>query len=145
MVASQTRNRKRKSVPTGSLEVLFTSHSIKGIVLFLIIAFNILVLKNSFLLALPESRFTGDAQIDAIFYGIAIAILMVIILFHEKNWNNMFCPGAITLYLNTTVLILYLRWFDWALGHWWTLWALSGTLILLPVMGLFIVVIMLKS
>jgi hypothetical protein len=128
---------------TGFAEV-FTSSAIKGLVLILIVAFNVVVLKNSFLQAIPESKFSGDAQVDATLYGLAISVLMVIILFHEEQWHNAFCPGAITLYLDAVILVLYTKWFDWIIGGWWSLWLMSGLMILTPVMGLFIMVIMLK-
>ena len=124
---------------------VFTSSAIKGFVLVLIVAFNVVVLKNSFLLAAPKTGFSGDAQLDALLYGIAISILMVIVLFHEEQWNDAFCPGAITLYLDAFILILYTNWFGWILGSWWTLWLMSGLMTLMPVIGLFIMVIMLKK
>ena len=78
-------------------------------------------------------------------YGFAISVLMIIILFHEEDWNKAFCPGAVTLYVNTLVLVLYMKWLDFVLGVWLAQWLLSGLLILMPVMGMFIVVVMLKT
>lgn len=145
MATTQTRSRRKKAQTSGTLEVFFTSNALKGLVLFSLLSFNTLVLKNSFLLVMPEGRLSGNAQIDATLYGIAIAVLMVIILFHEQNWANTFCPGAITLYINLAILVFYLKWLEWLMGAWWSLWALSGLLIILPVMGLFVMVAMLKS
>ncbi len=151
MVTSQKRTRKKtsSSKASSSSEVahfsdVFTSSAMKGLVLLLIVAFNVVVLKNSFLLAVPQSSFSGDAKIDALLYGLAISVLMVIVLFHEEQWHNAFCPGAITLYLDTLILILYTKWFDWLIGGWLSLWLMSGLMILMPVMGMFIMVIMLK-
>lgn len=127
------------------LSDVFTSSAIKGLVLLLIVAFNVVVLKNCFLLAVPESTFSGDIQIDATLYGLAISVLMVIVLFHEEQWDNAFCPGAITLYLDALILVLYTKWFEWVIGSWWSLWFMSGLMILMPVVGLFIMVIMLKK
>lgn len=124
---------------------VFTSTAMKGLVLLLIMAFNVVVLKNSFLLAVPKSGFSGNAELDALLYGIAISVLMVIVLFHEERWHNAFCPGAITLYLDAVILILYTKWFEWLIGGWWSLWIMSGLMILMPVMGLFIMVVMLKK
>lgn len=138
-----TTTKKAQDTKTGLSEV-FTSSAIKGVVLLMIVAFNVIVLKNSFLIAAPSHGFSGDVQIDAVLYGIAISVLMVIVLFHEEQWHNAFCPGAITLYLDTLILVLYTKWFEWLIGGWWTLWLMSGLMILMPVMGLFIMVIMLK-
>jgi hypothetical protein len=102
-------------------------------------------LKNSFVLAAPARGFSGSLQTDGILYGIAISILMVIILFHEEHWENVFCPGAITLYINALILMLYTKWFDGLIGNWWSVWVMSGLLILMPVLGLFIMVTMLKA
>ncbi|MCS7027735.1 MAG: hypothetical protein NZ519_03125 [Bacteroidia bacterium] len=124
---------------------LFTSPALKGMVLLLIIVFNVMVLRNSFLLVAPAIVFSGDIQLDALLYGIAISTMMVIVLFQEENWENLFCPGAITLYLDTLILILYMKWVDWLIGSWWTLWLMGGLLILMPVMSLFILVLMLKN
>lgn len=124
---------------------VFTSNTMKGVVLMLIVAFNVVVLKNSFLLTAPKSGFSGDIQLDALLYGIGISTLMVIVLFHEERWEDAFCPGAITLYLDALILVLYTNWFGWLLGSWWTLWVMSGLMVLLPVVGLFIMVIMLKK
>ncbi len=132
------------STGTGLSDV-FTSSAIKGLVLLLIVAFNVVVLKNCFLLAVPNSNFSGDIQIDATLYGLAISVLMVIVLFHEEQWENAFCPGAITLYLDALILVLYTKWFEWVIGGWWSLWFMSGLMILMPVVGLFIMVIMLKK
>lgn len=124
---------------------VFTSNTMKGIVLMMIVAFNVVVLKNSFLLTAPKSGFSGDIQLDALLYGIGISTLMVIVLFHEERWEDALCPGAITLYLDALILVLYTNWFGWLLGSWWTLWVMSGLMISLPVVGLFIMVVMLKK
>lgn len=124
---------------------VFTSNTMKGIVLMLIVAFNVVVLKNSFLLTAPKSGFSGDIQLDALLYGIGISVLMVIVLFHEERWEDALCPGAMALYIDAFILILYTNWFGWILGSWWTLWIMSGLMILLPVVGLFIMVVMLKK
>ena len=128
-----------------SFTEVFTSNTMKGLVLLLIVAFNVVVLKNSFLLAAPKSGFSGDIQLDALLYGICISVLMVIVLFHEERWEDALCPGAITLYLDALILILYTNWFGWLLGGWWTIWLMSGLMIMLPVVGLFIMVVMLKK
>lgn len=128
-----------------NLADLFTSPALKGMVLLLLIVFNVMVLRNSFLLVAPSVAFLGDAQLDGLLYGIAISTIMVIVLFQEERWENVFCPGAITLYLDAFILILYMKWIDWLIGSWWTLWLMSGLLILMPVMGLFILVLMLKN
>jgi hypothetical protein len=141
---AKTMSAKKELTGAGFSDV-FTSSAMKGLVLLMIVAFNIVVLKNSFLLAAPASGFSGDVQLDALLYGFAISVLMVIVLFHEERWQNIFCPGAITLYLDAIVLILYTRWFEWLIGGWWSLWIMSGLMILLPVMGLFIMVVMLKN
>lgn len=151
MVSSQKRTTRKKSSgkvstsATADLSDVFTSSAIKGLVLILIVAFNVIVLKNSFLMAVPGSSLSGDLQVDALLYGLAISVLMVIVLFHEEKWHNAFCPGAIALYLDASILVLYTRWFEWLIGNWWTLWLMSGLMILMPVMGLFIMVIMLKK
>jgi hypothetical protein len=134
----------KKEPSSAGFADVFTSSAMKGLVLMLIVAFNVVVLKNSFLLAAPSNGFSGDAQLDALLYGLAISVLMVIVLFHEERWESAFCPGAITLYLDALILILYTRWFEWLIGGWWTLWLMSGLMISLPVMGLFIMVVMLK-
>jgi hypothetical protein len=138
---------KKKSTPTATIDMadVFTSGATKSIVLLLIISFNVVVLRNSFLLSAPPMGFSGDIKIDALLYGLAISVLMVIILFHEDQWKNAFCPGAITLYADTLILILYMKWFEFILGKWLSMWLLSGLLIAMPVMGLFIMVIMLKK
>lgn len=149
MVTAQKRTTKKrgaKGINTSSdLSDVFTSSAIKGLVLILIVAFNVTVLKNSFLMTVPDSSLSGDVQIDGLLYGLAISVLMVIVLFHEEKWHNAFCPGAITLYLDASILVLYTKWFEWLIGSWWTLWIMSGLMILMPVMGLFIMVIMLKK
>lgn len=153
MVTTQKRTRKKtpsapittKNQGSAGFTDVFTSSAMKGLVLLLIVAFNVVVLKNSFLLAVPTSSFSGDIQVDGILYGLAISVLMVIVLFHEEQWHNAFCPGAITLYLDTIILVLYTKWFDWLIGGWMSLWLMSGLMILMPVMGLFIMVIMLKK
>lgn len=150
MVTTQKRTRKKTTskaatVTTAPLSDVFTSSAIKGLVLMLIVAFNVIVLKNSFIMAVPESGFSGDTQLDAVLYGIAISVLMVIVLFHEEQWHNAFCPGAITLYLDASIMVLYTKWFEWLIGSWWSMWLMSGLMILMPVMGLFIMVIMLKK
>jgi hypothetical protein len=38
-----------------------------------------------------------------------------------------------------------MKWFDFVLGEWFAKWLLRGLLILMPVMGMFIVVVMLKA
>lgn len=138
---------KKKSTPIATIDMadVFTSGATKSIVLLLIISFNVVVLRNSFLLSAPPMGFSGDIKIDALLYGLAISVLMVIILFHEDQWKNAFCPGAITLYADTLILILYMKWFEFILGKWLSMWLLSGLLIAMPVMGLFIMVIMLKK
>lgn len=138
-----TTNKKRSSLDSGFAEV-FTSSALKGLVLMLIVAFNVIVLKNSFLLAVPAGAFSGDAQLDALLYGMAISVLMVIVLFHEEKWQNPFCAGAVTLYLDALILVLYMRWFEFLIGGWGTIWLMSGIMTLLPVVGLFIMVLMLK-
>lgn len=155
MVTSQKRTkststRKKSkasanSVPTASMSDVFTSGAVKGLVLVLILAFNAIILKNSFLMAVPHGSFSGNSQIDGLLYGLAISVLMAIVLFHEEKWHNAFCPGAITLYLDTSILVLYTKWFEWLIGSWWTLWLMNGLMIIMPVMGLFIMVIMLKK
>lgn len=153
MVTSQKRTKstskrgkaKASSTPTASMSDVFTSGAIKGVVLVLILAFNAVILKNSFLMAVPHSSFSGNSQIDGLLYGLAISVLMAIVLFHEERWHNAFCPGAITLYLDTSILVLYTKWFEWLIGTWWTLWLMNGLMIIMPVMGLFIMVIMLKK
>ena len=149
VTTTQKRTRKKptenKAANAAGVSDVFTSSGIKGLVLMLIVAFNVVVLKNSFLLSVPESGFSGDVQLDALLYGIAISVLMVIVLFHEEEWNNLFCPGAVTLYLDTFILILYTKWFEWLIGTWWSLWLMSGLMIMMPVMGLFIMVVMLKK
>ncbi len=138
-----TTNKKRSSIDSSFAEV-FTSSALKGLVLLLIVAFNVIVLKNSFLLAVPAGSFSGDAQLDALLYGMAISVLMVIVLFHEEKWQNPFCAGAVTLYLDALILVLYMRWFEFLIGGWGTIWLMSGIMTLLPVVGLFIMVLMLK-
>ena len=83
---------------------VFTSNTMKGIVLMLIVAFNVVVLKNSFLLTAPKSGFSGDIQLDALLYGIGISVLMVIVLFHEERWEDALCPGAMALYIDAFIL-----------------------------------------
>lgn len=141
----RTRKKTTKTSTNPGLSDVFTSSAMKGLVLLLILAFNVVVLKNSFLLAAPSSGFSGDVNIDATLYGIAISVLMMIVLFHEEDWDNIFCPGAITLYLDAAILILYTKWFEWLIGGWWSMWLMSGLMIIMPVMGLFIMVIMLKK
>lgn len=138
---------RKKPTTTATVDMadVFTSAATKSIVLLLIISFNVIVLRNSFLLSAPPMGFSGDIKIDALLYGLAISVLMVIILFHENQWKNAFCPGAITLYADALILILYMQWFEFMLGKWLSMWLLSGLLIAMPVMGLFIMVIMLKK
>jgi hypothetical protein len=93
----------------------------------------------------PAAAFSGDIQLDALLYGMAMSVLMVIILFHEENWHNPFCAGAVTLYLDALILILYMRWFEALIGAWGSIWLMSGIMTLIPVIGLFIMVLMLKS
>ncbi len=128
----------------GSPQDLFTSGFLKGVVLLMIVSFNAMVLKNSFLWVHPSQGFSGNMELDALLYGIGISIMMVVILFHEESWNKAFCPGAITLYLNALILVLYTHWFDWMLGEWWTKWLMSGLLTFTPVLGLWMMVKMLK-
>ncbi|OJJ17768.1 hypothetical protein BKI52_28310 [marine bacterium AO1-C] len=137
----------RKAAATATLDMadVFTSGATKSIVLLLIISFNVVVLRNSFLISAPPMGFSGDIKIDALLYGLAISVLMVIILFHETQWKNAFCPGAITLYADALILMLYMKWFEFVLGTWLSTWLLSGLLIAMPVMGLFIMVVMLKK
>ncbi len=145
--AARTRKRS-KSAEAASLSEVFTSSMVKGTVLLLIVSFNVVVLKNSFLMAVPSGNYgslSGDMELDGLLYGTAISILMVIVLFHEEKWQNAFCPGAITLYLDALILVLYTKWFDWLIGAWWTQWIMGGLMIVMPVMGLFIMVIMLKK
>lgn len=124
---------------------IFTSGFVKGIVLFLIISFNVVLLKNCFLLTIStRQNFSGNTDVDAFLYGLAISMLMTIVLFHEENWQNGFCAGAMTLYINLMILVLYMGMFDFMIGAWWSLWAMSGLIVLLPVVGLFVMVIMLK-
>lgn len=146
--STSTRKKSRSkasSAPTASMSDVFTSGTVKGIVLILILAFNAIILKNSFLMAIPHSAFSGNSHIDGLLYGLAISVLMAIVLFHEERWHNAFCPGAITLYLDTCILVLYTKWFEWLIGTWWSLWLMNGLMIIMPVMGLFIMVIMLKK
>lgn len=124
---------------------VFTATATKGLVLLLIMAFNITTLRNSFLMVAPKMGFSGNLEIDALLYGFAMSVLMVIILFHEEGWNKAFCPGAVTLYVDALVLILYMKWLDFVLGVWLAKWLLSGLLIIMPVMGMFIIVVMLKT
>ncbi|OJJ21993.1 hypothetical protein BKI52_08100 [marine bacterium AO1-C] len=131
--------------PEVPLADVFTATATKGLVLLMIMAFNVITLRNSFLLVAPNMKFSGSIEIDALLYGFAMSVLMIIILFHEEDWNKAFCPGAVTLYVNTLVLILYMKWLDFVLGAWLAKWLLSGLLILMPVMGMFIVVVMLKT
>ncbi|WP_232296836.1 hypothetical protein [Microscilla marina] len=146
-MAKKSVTPKKKTPPVTTIDMadVFTSGATKSIVLLLIISFNVVVLRNSFLLSAPPMGFSGDIKIDALLYGLAISVLMVIILFHEDQWKNAFCPGAITLYADTLILILYMKWFEFILGKWLSMWLLSGLLIAMPVMGLFIMVIMLKK
>ena len=127
------------------LEDVFTANATKGMVLLLIMAFNVTTLRNSFLLVAPNINFSGNLALDAWLYGFAMSVLMIVILFHEEQWNKAFCPGAIVLYVNALVLTLYMKWFDFVLGEWFAKWLLRGLLILMPVMGMFIVVVMLKA
>lgn len=141
-----TRPKPKQTKQTNeAVTEVFTSGGIKAFVLFLILAFNVVVLKNCFLLTVPESNFSGYAEIDGLLYGLAISVLMVIVLFHEEQWQQLFCPGAITLYIDTLILVLYTKWFEWIIGGWWSLWLMSGLMIVMPVMGLFIMVVMLKK
>lgn len=144
---SQTRkNQTKKHQPKTEVPLadVFTANATKGLVLLMIMAFNVTTLRNSFLMVAPKMGFSGSIEIDALLYGFAMSVLMIIILFHEEDWNRIFCPGAVVLYVNTLVLILYMKWLDFVLGVWLTKWFLSGLLILMPVMGMFIVVVMLK-
>lgn len=146
--SNQTRPKKANPAsgkPVPKTQDIFTSQLTKGVVLVLILVFNVLVFKKCFLMVAPQHGFSGDLQLDGLLYGIAMALLMVIILFHEEDWHNVFCPGAITLYVNTLILIMYTRWFEWLIGAWGTLWLMRGLLTTLPVLGLFILVIMLKN
>jgi len=142
---SSTTSRKAAATATLDMADVFTSGATKSIVLLLIISFNVVVLRNSFLISAPPMGFSGDIKIDALLYGLAISVLMVIILFHENQWKNAFCPGAITLYADALILMLYMKWFEFVLGTWLSTWLLSGLLIAMPVMGLFIMVVMLKK
>ena len=142
---SSTTSRKVAATATLDMADVFTSGATKSIVLLLIISFNVVVLRNSFLISAPPMGFSGDIKIDALLYGLAISVLMVIILFHETQWKNAFCPGAITLYADALILMLYMKWFEFVLGTWLSTWLLSGLLIAMPVMGLFIMVVMLKK
>lgn len=143
---SSTASRKAAaSTATLDMADVFTSGATKSVVLLLIISFNVVVLRNSFLISAPPMGFSGDIKIDALLYGLAISVLMVIILFHETEWKNAFCPGAITLYADAMILMLYMKWFEFVLGTWLSTWLLSGLLIAMPVMGLFIMVVMLKK
>lgn len=144
---SKTKTNKESTLPSKTevpLADVFTATATKGLVLLLIMAFNITTLRNSFLMVAPKMGFSGNLEIDALLYGFAMSVLMVIILFHEEGWNKAFCPGAITLYVDALVLILYMKWLDFVLGVWLAKWLLSGLLIIMPVMGMFIVVVMLK-
>ena len=148
----KTRTRKTKAskiedanATPANLSDVFTSSVMKGVVLLLIVAFNVVVLRNSFIKSAPANGFTGDLELDALLYGIAISMLMVIVLFQEERWDKLLCPGAVTLYLDAFILILYMKWFEWLIGGWWSSWLMNVLLSLLPVMGLFIVIIMLKS
>ncbi len=140
-----TASSKTAATTTLDMADVFTSGATKSIVLLLIISFNVVVLRNSFLISAPPMGFSGDIKIDALLYGLAISVLMVIILFHETQWKNAFCPGAITLYADALILMLYMKWFEFVLGAWLSTWLLSGLLIAMPVMGLFIMVVMLKK
>ncbi|TAF64952.1 MAG: hypothetical protein EAZ55_09840 [Cytophagales bacterium] len=131
--------------PTADFAELFTSRAFKGLVLLLIICFNMVVLRNSFLLLSPSLSLSGDRQLDALLYGVSMSMLMVIILFHEEQWENMLCPGAFVLYIDAAILILYMNWLGWLLGSSITVWILTGLMSILPVLGLFIMVIMLKK
>jgi len=123
---------------------LFTSRLMKGVVLTLFIFFNALVLRNSFLILSPTLSLSGDMHWDGMIYGLAISMLMVIILFHEERWDNWFCPGAVVLYLDSLILMLYMNWFGWLIGQAMALWLLGGLMVLMPVLGLFVMVAMLK-
>lgn len=142
---STTSRKATASTATLDMADVFTSGATKSVVLLLIISFNVVVLRNSFLISAPPMGFSGDIKIDALLYGLAISVLMVIILFHETEWKNAFCPGAITLYADAMILMLYMKWFEFVLGTWLSTWLLSGLLIAMPVMGLFIMVVMLKK
>ena len=143
--AVKKKTSPRAEIPEIPLADVFTANATKGLVLLLIMAFNITTLRNSFLLVTPKIGFSGNLELDALLYGFAISVLMIIILFHEEGWDKAFCPGAVVLYVNTLVLILYMKLLDFVLGAWLTQWLLSGLLILMPVMGMFIVVVMLKA
>lgn len=142
---NKTATTQKNQSPDVPLADVFTATATKGLVLLMIMAFNVITLRNSFLLVAPNMKFSGSVEIDALLYGFAMSVLMIIILFHEEDWNKALCPGAVTLYVNTLVLILYMKWLDFVLGTWLAQWLLSGLLILMPVMGMFIVVVMLKS
>jgi hypothetical protein len=125
---------------------IFTSGFMKGVVLFLIVAFNVVLLKNCFLMTIStKQNFSGNTELDAFLYGLAISMLMTIVLFHEENWQNGFCAGAMTLYSNLIILMLYIGFFDGIIGKAGSVWAMSGFVVLLPVIGLFVMVIMLKN
>lgn len=143
--ATQKKPLPKAEIPEIPLADVFTANATKGLVLLLIMAFNITTLRNSFLLVTPNIGFSGNLALDALLYGFAISVLMIIILFHEEGWDKAFCPGAVVLYVNALVLILYMKWLDFVLGTWLAQWLLSGLLILMPVMGMFIVVVMLKA
>ncbi len=125
---------------------IFMSGFMKSVVLFLIVAFNVVLLKNCFLMTIStRQNFSGNVELDAFLYGLAISMLMTIVLFHEENWQNGFCAGAMTLYINLLLLMLYIGFFEGILGVGGSVWAMSGLVVLLPVIGLFVMVIMLKN
>ena len=125
---TSTKSKQAQQAPA-TLSDFFTSAAIKGMVLLLIVAFNVVVLRNSFLKSAPTTGFTGDIELYALLYGVAISILMVIVLFQEERWDKAFCPGAIALYLDAFILILYMKWFEWLIGGWWTLWIMNVMLV----------------
>jgi hypothetical protein len=124
---------------------IFLSGFTKAVVLLMMMTFNVIILKNSFLLVAPKQGFSGNIAVDALLYGMGISVLMVIILFQEEHWENRLCPGSVTLYLDAFIMMLYMRWFDAFIGISRSLWLLSGLLTFLPVLGLFILVVMLKK
>lgn len=144
-VVNKKTTAMRKMSAEAHFSELFTSQGLKGFVLLLIISFNMVVLRNSFLLLAPTISFSGDLQLDALLYGLSISILMVIVLFHEEQWDNMLCPGAFVLYFNAFILVLYMNWFGWLLGEAFTHWLLGGLMSFMPVLGLFVMVVMLKK
>lgn len=134
--------KKTVSAQEDFLEWLFTSKLVQGLCFLSIKVLNVNVLYNAYVSLGMASM---DHNTDAWIFSIALNTIMCRLVIREQDWSNALCPGAIVLYLDLIIDILYFGALNFIIGEWWGKFALTALFMLMLVVGMFIIIVVKAS